>query len=263
VISTLDERAIAGLRRYLSDAADRRKWVSGPQPLHRSVVIHAETWRPWLDGRKALHTDWSAIAVSALDDLPVIDEGSRLDKRRVDRSTLAKLSAELAADPTDERRVRLLVTTLLWGSGTSNGRGPRYAARTLRDERLAPALANTAALVASGHLAGAHKGFRVRGIGPSFFTKWFWAVGLATTAGPRPLILDTRVAQSLRRLTGEEWNTTDRGAADRYADFVERVDHWARALASDHDLVGVDAEKVEYLLFDRAPGCLNDCLADR
>jgi hypothetical protein len=231
VISTLDERAIAGLRRYLSDAADRRKWVSGPQPLHRSVVIHAETWRPWLDGRKALHTDWSAIAVSALDDLPVIDEGSRLDKRRVDRSTLAKLSAELAADPTDERR--------------------------------APALANTAALVASGHLAGAHKGFRVRGIGPSFFTKWFWAVGLATTAGPRPLILDTRVAQSLRRLTGEEWNTTDRGAADRYADFVERVDHWARALASDHDLVGVDAEKVEYLLFDRAPGCLNDCLADR
>jgi hypothetical protein len=187
-MSTVDERTVAELRRYLSDAADRREWVASPKPLDRSVVVHAETWRPWLDGRKSLRTDWSAIAVSALDDLPMTGGGSALDERRVDRSTLMELSTELATEPTDERRVRLLVTTLLWGSGTSNGRAPRYAARTLLDERLAPTLTNTAALVASGHLAEAHDAFRVRGIGPSFFTKWFWVVGLATATEPRPLI---------------------------------------------------------------------------
>ena len=175
-----DELSIEQLHEYLHRDASPPTWVTTREPLRRAVVVHADTWRPWLDGHKALRTAWSDVAVATLDALVVADAGNlRHDPRRVDRHTLVSLSEALDAGPSDTARVRLLIATLLWGSGVSNGRGPRYTARALLDDRLIPALAASASCVADGSLASAHEGFRVRGIGPSFFTKWFWAVGFA------------------------------------------------------------------------------------
>jgi len=52
---------------------------------------------------------------------------------------------------------------MLWGSGTSNGRGPRYTAAALADRRLPLVLEQTAELVATSDLHAAHETFRVKG----------------------------------------------------------------------------------------------------
>jgi hypothetical protein len=58
-------------------------------------------------------------------------------------------------------------------------------------------LADTASFVRDVDLAAAFQSFRLPGCGPSFFAKWFWAVSLATSTSPRPLILDNRVLGAL------------------------------------------------------------------
>jgi hypothetical protein len=254
--------SFARLRRFIHHHIERTHWVGADDPPTRRVAVHVDTWRPWFDGRKALRTPWSDIAVATLNSLPDIDEpAARPDTRIVDRPTLLRLSTRLVAEPTDENRVQLLVATPLWGSGTSNGRGPRYAARSLLDERLGPCLATTAELVSSGRFAQAHERFLVRGIGPSFFTKWFWSVGLARALTPPPLIFDQRVRACLDRLTSREWHTTGEHAARDYTDYTDLLQYWATALSQDHELGGVDAGRIELLLFDRGPDCFYEWLA--
>jgi hypothetical protein len=254
-----DDHAVDRLRRYLYRTGHPPAWACTAEPLAWPVKLHAATWRPWLDGRKALRTQWSDAALSLIEQLR-IDENERAaeDRRVIDRPTLLSLSGTLAAVPSDQNRIRLLTAVMLWGCGTSRDRAPRYFARTLLDPRLAPTLASSGTHVGEGRALQAHMEFRVRGIGPSFFTKWFWAVGLSQPLSPLPLMLDRRVGLSLHLLTGRWWQLTGPCAAGDYGDYLERLDRWAKTLATDPGLAGMDAEKISWMLCDRGEGTLID-----
>lgn len=220
---------------------------NGPIPDKRSFPVYAATWHGWFDTTKLPERPrWSELALDVLSDLEP-DEGvpAARDGRRIDRRYLLRLSQAAAADDSDDARVRLLFATMLWGSGTSNGRGPRYAAAALSDDRLVGVLRETAELVRSGDLAQAHRRFRVHGIGPSFLTKWFWALGLSTDARPRPLILDSIVAGTLADLSLRPWPLYGGGAPGRYVDYVRLLDEWSNKLP-------VSAEGIEQVLFEGA-----------
>ena len=86
---------------------------------------------------------------------------------------------------------------MMWGSGTTNGRGPRYTEAALSTENAVPTLIEVHHLIASGEIAAAynlHK--RLTGIGPAFHTKWMWLMGRVTRTLPTPLILDARVGRA-------------------------------------------------------------------
>lgn len=170
--------------------------------------------------------------------------------RHLDRNDLERLAGE----PDDAGRVALFVATMMWGSGTTNGRGPRYTARALTDERLIDTLRVTAEAVGRDDLRSAYASFRVSGVGESFFTKWFWAASLADHPARRPLICDLRVRATLERL-GWTLTPTGRRHAVRYDAFVTFV----HEVASHLDR-GASAEQVEWLLFERSKDA--DCLYD-
>jgi hypothetical protein len=166
--------------------------------------------------------------------------GLAADERLISREDLACLRDEAGTDSDGLRE--LFTAVMIWGSGTTNGRGPRYTAAALADKRLPMVLFGTRSLVRVGDLTGAYRRFRVDGVGRSFFTKWFAAVDNGSGA-ERALILDDRVLRTLNALGWVSWRalgTTSR--ASRYAAYVRVMHLWAEAL-------DVDPAWLEWLMF--------------
>lgn len=206
------------LCRDLQHWAHRIKAVS-----QHPVKFRATTWQPHLA---------EAGSAGILDELGGV-QGT------IDRKQLRALARR--ATTSDDRR-RLFVATMIWGSGTTNGRGPRYTKMALQSGTVDDVLAETAALAGAGRLAAAYRAFRLPGVGPSFFTKWFWAV-TSNRRGRRALILDNRVWNSLGTLG---WNSIDaagtRRRGERYEAYVDAMHECARRLSTD-------AESIEIFLF--------------
>ncbi|MFC8763708.1 hypothetical protein ACFUAG_23765 [Streptomyces sp. NPDC057193] len=103
-----------------------------------------------------------------------------------------------------------LVASYVWGQGDV-GYGAHRLGEILRPAPVEAVLAQAIALLATD---GAVAGYRrlsgaIAGLGPAFFTKFLYFAGGAVVdaPGPRPLILDQRVARVLRAYTtrlGEE-----------------------------------------------------------
>jgi hypothetical protein len=135
---------------------------------------------------------------------------------------------------------------MAWGSGTRNGRGPRYTASTLGTPGALDTLRLVRTLLDEGQIAEAYDLHRqLNGLGPAFHTKWMWLTGRLANTDPRPLILDARVWASLREMG---WNSIDAAGGDRryarrYVAYLEACSVWA---GSNHS-----AEDVEYTLFKR------------
>lgn len=74
----------------------------------------------------------------------------------------------------------------------------------------------------------AYISFRLSGVGPAFYTKWFWASMLGTELRLAPLILDARVWRSLAAL---RWDSRaaagSRHWGDRYVAYLEAMHRWA------------------------------------
>jgi hypothetical protein len=159
---------------------------------------------------------------------------------------LAYSKAAVGTD--DSTMVRLFVATMIWGSGTSNGRGPMNTAAALHDERLGEALKASHSHVVSERVPEAYRVFRVHRVGPSFFTKWFWAAGLAQPLRLTPLILDSRVWDALGAV---RWNSIDAAGSrlrrERYAAYLVAMDRWW------HRVRGVESpEALENVMFQWA-----------
>jgi hypothetical protein len=122
------------------------------------------------------------------------------------RTALSRQDLFDLAARADGSWIPLLATTYAWGQGTF-GYGPARLRKILEsndhnemDRSLADAVN---ALRSDGPATGYRVlNRRVRHLGPAFFTKFLYAAGEGLALDrPRPLILDQRVAASLRTLT--------------------------------------------------------------
>lgn len=216
-----DETTVNALRRFVAMIDDAR-------PLQRVVAFNAATWEPWLD-----HPDAALV---------LKEFGPRGTVGRQDLLALATAARSGAAS----EHVQLFVATMIWGSGTTNGRGPRYTHAALEDARLVDCLASTHALCHRMDYSSAYTTFRMNGVGPAFFTKWFWASTLGAELMLTPLILDDRVWRSLGSLG---WDSRvaagSRRWGDRYVAYLRALHQWAT-------LIGVSPEELEWALFTTA-----------
>lgn len=168
----------------------------------------------------------------------------------IHRSDLRKLAAKTDWRSDDEVR-KLFVMTMAWGSGTTNGRGPRYTEAAL-SSTAKPALAalrEARSRLRSGEIAAAYDcAARLEGVGPAFLTKWLWVVGTTVKTDWTPLILDSRVWSGLR---GLKWDSrtaaNSRRWGDRYAAYLRACTAWASQL--DRVRGGTTPEDIEYSLF--------------
>ncbi|MFE9953942.1 hypothetical protein ACFYRJ_42200 [Streptomyces sp. NPDC005531] len=193
--------------------------------------IRPGTWRSWLEPHGAGH---------------VLDIGTESAKghsgdRLISRDDLTALRERADNDPDGLRDLFLAV--MIWGSGTTNGRGPRYADAALSDARMPAVLQTTRESVRVGDLSRAYRQFVLNGVQRSFFTKWFAAVDDRGFECDRALILDARVFRSLNALGWSSWEAAGtRHWPTRYATYVGVMHGWARS-------AGVTAEWLEWLLF--------------
>jgi hypothetical protein len=162
------------------------------------------------------------------------------------RADLANVRRELDLSSAAAVR-RLFVLTMMWGSGTSNGRGPRNTHAALEGPDVDDVLRRSIELVAAGEIGEAydlHK--KLRQVGPSFHTKWLWVIGSSAESRLRPLILDKLVWTALGTLGWDSRSAAggNRRWSARYVAYLEACAEWA----SD---VGCTPEDIEYSLFRR------------
>ncbi|WP_325063630.1 8-oxoguanine DNA glycosylase OGG fold protein [Streptomyces marianii] len=194
------------------------------------------TIAPW-------HPRLASYGAAHVLDIGVECPGAPAGDRLIERSDLARLR-DLAGDDDDGLR-DLFVAVMVWGSGTTNGRGPRYTEAALSDPRLSRVLGATRDAIRSGDLSGAYRQFVLKGVGRSFFTKWFAAVDDREATCERALILDDRVFRSLNALGWSSWKAAGtRHWPTRYVTYVSAMHDWASSL-------GVTPDWLEWLLFHR------------
>jgi Putative 8-oxoguanine DNA glycosylase OGG-like protein len=158
-------------------------------------------------------------------------------------------------DPSAPALESLFVHTMAWGSGTTNGRGPRYTDQALASGAVPEVMATLGRHLSSdGAAAAQHSRIaaaytlhpRLPGVGPAFFTKLLWVVGGAIACAPTPLALDARVWDALAKLG---WNSVEaaggtRNRGKRYVAYLLACQSWAeQATCSPED--------IEYTLFWR------------
>ncbi|MGW2789498.1 8-oxoguanine DNA glycosylase OGG fold protein [Streptomyces sp. NPDC001251] len=199
--------------------------------VQKPVRFRPGTWHPRLASCGAAHVL----------DIGVQSRGVPAGDRLIERGDLARLR-DLAGDDADGLR-DLFVAVMVWGSGTTNGRGPRYTEAALSDTRLPRVLGATRDAVRSGDLSGAYRQFVLKGVGRSFFTKWFAAVDDREATCERALILDNRVFRSLNALGWSSWEAAGtRHWPTRYVTYVSAMHGWASSLS-------VTPDWLEWLLF--------------
>ena len=139
----------------------------------------------------------------------------------------------------------LFVKTMMWGSGTTNGRGPRYTSKALVAEKPVEVLIKVRELLLSSRISEAYDLHReIPGVGPSFHTKLLWVVGSDIPClKSRPLILDDLVWKGLKAIgwsSIKAAGTIRRGK--RYVAYLEACEQWASER-------GCTPEDVEYSLY--------------
>jgi hypothetical protein len=175
------------------------------------------------------------------------------------RGNVCALGIEAKTEPLSVRRFAMAV--MMWGYGTVRY-GANRTSKMLAHSQATERLIRGAGLVQIGELVEACLFFR--GLGAlsqfswSFFTKYFYFVGLASGLDPMPLILDGNnrengVAGGMKQLAdaGNQgaaramqlwWSSVDQRSAEGYALYVELVNGWA------HDL-GCRPDAIEMILW--------------
>lgn len=181
---------------------------------------------------------------------PPIAEVAGPSRDSIHRSELGEVAAEIwsrRSGPDPASIKHLFALTMMWGSGTTNGRGPRNAARALSGGSVADVLTEARLLLLQADISSAYDLHgRLPGVGPAFFTKLLWVLGKTTDTTPEPLILDSFVWKSLGAL---DWDSRQAAGGsrrwrDRYLAYLRACAAWAGSEYS--------AEDVEYTLFERA-----------
>jgi hypothetical protein len=159
------------------------------------------------------------------------------------RDELRTEAMRFHGDPTEEQAKLLFVKTMMWGSGKSNGRGPRYTNKALESGLVAKGMSDIRKFLGESNVVAAYH-VKISGVGEAFHTKLLWVVGSALPGlTPKPLILDSRVRRGINRLPESDKNRLRnvRGAAYRYLEYLAFCREW----------VGEDGEPedAEYTLY--------------
>ncbi len=160
--------------------------------------------------------------------------------RRFDIVPLAREACETEATSTVRE---LFLATMLWGYGTA-GYGPwRMAHITSNLEQLDVVLFNALRAIKYGNVRSAFSTFQdahIPFLGPAYFTKYLYFAGLGCGINHYPLIMDTRILQSIRALLGK--HAFSGGTADDYHNYIMTLHEWA-------EMLDCRADSIEYLLF--------------
>jgi hypothetical protein len=259
---------------YLASHPWHEAAVNTEGPLVRPTHLNPSTWRRWfVDGGRPWNR--GRLGPATGDDLLLAELASatvagfpRAAGRGfhvVMRADLVAL-ARIAAGGVHDDRVRLMVATMVWGAGKEDGRRPRLTAKGLRDRKLARVLEDSAANVGAGRLRDAWNScVPLDGWGEAYFTKWLWAVGLGCQKLPiTPLIYDDRVKWALALVALNIRGGYRHGDAGDYEDYISLLHDVAGDLR-DGGFAQVNAEKLEWLLFDRHkshPATNEKCFVD-
>jgi hypothetical protein len=208
------------------------RWLTGHggEITQASVSFNPAVWMPRLSACS------SALAV--LGEFVPRTGGmgliSRADLRAVARRTIGD-------DP-----IPLFTACMIWGSGRTNGRGPRNTQAALNCPDLEGRLKAAVELIRADNPGVAYQRTRIPGVGKPFLTKYLWAVGTTLELSEvRPLILDSRVWASLGTLC---WSSLEAAGtsswAARYEAYLTAMKQWAGALQTT-------PETLELLLFQQ------------
>lgn len=175
-----------------------------------------------------------------LDEMRAVLQRFPTSLRRFD---IVPLAREASETETPSAIRQLFLATMLWGYGTV-GYGPwRMAHITSNIKQLDDVLFNALRAIKYGNvrtafsvLHDAHIPF----LGPAYFTKYLYFAGLGCGIDHYPLILDTRILQSLSALIGKR--TFSEGTVNDYHNYVVTLHEWA-------EMLDCRADSIEYLLF--------------
>lgn len=222
--------------------------INGP-PLTRMTCVAR---RPWSTMIYALPNGKIKQTAECLIDGVLVDiSGSDYHSWfAIDKELLTTLSCNARSD--DEALLQLWLSTMIWGNARTNNAPDKIAyilsscsSFDLLTERLTSGLLAVDNDNLESAYGSCYRGCgQIPGIGPSFFTKWLWALSLGTgKLTVQPCIKDFRV-DSARKQLGSHWLLQSRGSAQRYIEYCELLQ--AVAAVMGH---GWSAEKLEYLLY--------------
>ncbi|MBY8840392.1 hypothetical protein [Streptomyces sp. SP2-10] len=136
----------------------------------------------------------------AADEAPAQQLRDRQCDHHVGLTTVLGDSPRLAAADASSW-TETLVASYVWGQG-DNGYGAYRLGEILRDSSAEAVLGRAVAVLADDGAVAAYRELRgaIRGLGPAFFTKFLYFIGGAVpdVPGPRPLVLDQRIARVVR-----------------------------------------------------------------
>ena len=163
------------------------------------------------------------------------------------RANLKELVSAAFSDNDPQLIKQLFVKTMMWGSGTTNGRGPRYTNKALSDGKLVGTLIKVREFLMKSDVPSAYDLHRqIPGVGPSFHTKLLWVIGSdIENLNPRPLILDELVWKGLKSIG---WNSIQAaGTLNRGRRYCAYLNQCSR-LAAEHSCTPEDVEYSLYLM---------------
>lgn len=166
------------------------------------------------------------------------DHGIAISPSELNRSELFELAAQ-CRESDEPDWVAFLWHVLAWGVMGDFRNVPRIVASATGSEeraRLNAVLRTAAEASHRGDVRSAYKAIRgkVPRLGPGFFSKFLYFTADRGLAGPRCLILDSRVTAAAFTLTGADyWKE----AAATYERFCSEVHRWSEQFGASDDVI--------------------------
>ena len=207
-----------------------------PVGIPGKLEIHSASEQGQVEINTEIWTNYEAIAAV----LPKpANSYSRVD--------LMKLASDAFSENDHQLISEIFIKTMMWGSGTTNGRGPRYTSKALSDGKLVATLIKAREFLIKSDIPSAYDLHRqIPGVGPSFHTKLLWVIGSdIERLDPRPLVLDELVWKGLGAIG---WNSIQAaGTLNRGRRYCAYLNHCSR-LSAEHICRPEDIEYSLYLL---------------
>ncbi len=159
-----------------------------PVGIPEKLEIHSASGQGQVEINTGIWTNYKAIAA-------VLPKPAN----SYSRVELMKLVSDAFSENDHQLISEIFVKTMMWGSGTTNGRGPRYTSKALSDGKLVATLIKAREFLMKSDIPSAYDLHRqIPGVGPSFHTKLLWVIGSdIERLDPRPLVLDELVWKGL------------------------------------------------------------------